>query len=31
VDMMNKRMNNRMTELEILNIFADVCEVRYGY
>jgi hypothetical protein len=28
VDLMNKRMDNRMTETEILAIFADVCEVR---
>ena len=27
VDMMNKRMGNRMNESEILHIFADVCEV----
>lgn len=28
VDLMNKRIDNRMTETEILAIFADVCEVR---
>ena len=29
IDMMNRRLRERLTEAEILQIFVDVCEVRY--
>jgi AP2-associated kinase len=28
IDLLNKRLRDRLKEIEILNIFADVCEVR---
>ena len=30
IDMMNRRLRERLTEAEILQIFVDVCEVRKG-
>ena len=29
IDLLNKRLRDRLKEIEILNIFTDVCEVRY--
>ena len=28
IDLLNKRLRDRLKEIEILNIFTDVCEVR---
>jgi AP2-associated kinase len=30
IDLLNKRLRDRLKEIEILNIFADVCEVRFA-
>jgi hypothetical protein len=29
IDLLNKRLRDRLKEAEILNIFTDVCEVSY--
>jgi hypothetical protein len=29
IDLLNKRLRDRLKEIEILNIFTDVCEVRF--
>lgn len=30
IDLLNKRLRDRLKEIEILNIFTDVCEVSVG-